>query len=134
MNNLNDLVTVISPAYNSEKYILRLVECVQNQSLKALEHIIIDDGSSDNTFLILHELASKYQNIIVISQKNKGAGAARNEGIKIAKGKYIAFLDSDDFWENTKLEFQISFMEANVFSFSYGAYSVVDDLTYLFAR
>jgi len=124
---MNNLVSVISPAYNAEKHLNKLTECVANQSMKVLEHIIIDDGSTDNTLPILRSLAKKYSHIKVISQDNQGAGIARNKGIAAAQGKYIAFLDSDDLWAEDKLRSQIEFMEKGGISFSYGDYYEVDD-------
>lgn len=126
---MNNLVSVISPAYNSEKYIKKLVDYVSNQSIKVLEHIIIDDGSSDGTLNLLYSLAEKHSHIKVLSQNNQGAGVARNKGISIAKGKYIAFLDSDDVWAEDKLRGQIEFMENANVSFSYGDYFEIDDDT-----
>jgi glycosyltransferase involved in cell wall biosynthesis len=124
---MNNLVSVISPAYNSEKHLKKLIDCVANQSIAVLEHIIIDDGSTDNTLNVLRSLEKEYSHVKVISQDNQGAGVARNKGIAIAKGKYIAFLDSDDAWAEDKLKAQIEFMESADISFSYGDYFEVDD-------
>ncbi|MGS0534565.1 glycosyltransferase family 2 protein [Pseudoalteromonas sp. SaAl2] len=122
MNSVVNLTTVITPVYNSEKYIKRVVECVQQQTVQVLEHILIDDGSSDSSVAILDELAKVYPNVIILKQSNAGAGKARNAGIAIAKGKYIAFLDADDLWGSKKLENQISFMERTRCDFSYSDY------------
>lgn len=126
---MNNIVTVISPAYNAEKHLKKLVNCVAHQSISVLEHIIIDDGSTDNTLNILHALEQEYAHVKVISQDNQGAGVARNKGIAIAKGKYIAFLDCDDIWLEDKLRMQIEFMENSDVSFSYGDYFEIDDDT-----
>lgn len=126
---MNNLVSVISPTYNSEKHLKKLVDCVSNQSIKVLEHIIIDDGSTDNTLNALRRLEKEYSHVKVISQDNQGAGVARNKGITIAKGKYIAFLDADDVWAEDKLKTQIEFMENANISFSYGDYFEIDDDT-----
>jgi len=126
---MNNLVSVISPAYNSAKHLIKLIESVANQSMKVLEHIIIDDGSTDNSLCILRSIEKQYSHVKIISQENQGAGVARNKGISIAKGKYIAFLDSDDLWEEDKLKTQIKFMEENSIAFSYGNYFEVDDDT-----
>jgi len=127
VNKLDNLVSVISPAYNAEKCILNLIECVNNQTINVLEHIVIDDGSSDATLELLMSLANQYPHLKVISQKNQGAGPARNKGISLAKGRYIAFLDADDIWLESKLEAQISFMEKNQVEFSYGDYVEVNE-------
>ncbi len=91
-----------------------------------LEHIVVDDGSSDRTLELLSELQRENPLLTVIRQPNRGAGAARNAGIEAAGGRYIAFLDSDDAWLERKLEDQISFMEQERSDFTYGDYAIVD--------
>jgi teichuronic acid biosynthesis glycosyltransferase TuaG len=91
-----------------------------------LEHIVVDDGSSDRTMELLSELKREIPSLTVIRQANRGAGPARNAGIDAAEGRYIAFLDSDDAWLECKLENQISFMEEQEGTFTYGDYAVVD--------
>ncbi len=128
MSIYDELVSVITPCYNSEKHLERLINSVSRQSIKVLEHIIIDDGSCDNSLLMLENFAKKNNHIKVLSQENLGAGAARNKGIKIARGKYIAFLDADDDWLEDKLKSQIAFMENNEIIFSYGNYFKVNGI------
>jgi len=100
-------ISVIIPTYNSEKTISRAIESVLNQSYSVFEIIIIDDASTDKTM----DIVTKYTKVISIGlNKNKGASAARNEGIKKATGNWIAFLDSDDEWKLDKLEKQIIFL------------------------
>lgn len=91
-----DMLSVIIPAYNVEKYIERCIKSVLNQTLKEIEIIVIDDGSKDGTSKICEQLANHYSNIIYKKVKNGGCSAARNCGLSLAQGKYIAFLDSDD--------------------------------------
>lgn len=91
-------VSVIIPVYNTEKYLKECLDSVINQTLTDIEIICIDDGSFDNSLAILQEYAQKDTRIRILKQKNKGAGAARNMGLNIATGKYLAFLDSDDFF------------------------------------
>ena len=122
MNNLINLTTVITPVYNSEIYIQRVIEAVQNQTVSVLEHILIDDGSTDDSAKLLDKFSKLYSNITILKQENSGAGKARNAGIAIAKGKYIAFLDADDFWEKNKIENQIGFMERMNYDFTYTDY------------
>ena len=106
MNNSNtDLISVIIPTYNRAHLIKRCAESVLNQTYKNLELIIVDDGSTDNTKEVVDSLNDK--RIVYVKQENQGAGAARNKGIDLAKGKYIAFQDSDDVWHLDKLEKQI---------------------------
>ena len=89
-------VSVIMPVYNSEKYLKNAIDSVLNQSLKEIELICIDDGSSDKSGEICDTYAKKDSRVRVIHQKNKGICGARNSGIKIAKGEYIGFCDNDD--------------------------------------
>ncbi len=97
-------VSVIFPVYNVENYLRQCLNSVVNQTLKEIEIICVDDGSTDASAEILDEYAAKDSRITVLRQKNGGAGAARNNGLRIAKGKYLSFLDSDDFFELNMLE------------------------------
>lgn len=90
-------VSIVIPVYNVESYLEECMESVINQSLDDIEIICINDGSTDSSLKILERYESKYNNIIVINQENKGLSASRNIGIRKARGKYIYFLDSDDF-------------------------------------
>ena len=97
-------VSVIIPVYNVEKYLRQNLESVANQTLKDIEIICVDDGSTDSSFEIVKEFAEKDSRFIAVSQENGGAGAARNNGLRRAKGKYLSFLDSDDFFDEKMLE------------------------------
>ncbi|MBR3646098.1 MAG: glycosyltransferase family 2 protein [Lachnospiraceae bacterium] len=97
-------VSVIIPVYNVDKYLKQCLDSLVNQTLKDIEIICVDDGSTDGSLAILKEYADKYDTVQVIEQQNAGAGAARNNGLKIAKGEYLSFLDSDDFFEPDMLE------------------------------
>jgi teichuronic acid biosynthesis glycosyltransferase TuaG len=120
---MRDLVSVITPCYNSEKYIAESIESVIKQTYTDWELIIINDKSSDLSSQIISEYTSKDNRIKSICLKNNsGAAIARNEGLKAARGKYIAFIDSDDIWFENKLEKQIKFMEDNDVAFSFTAY------------
>ncbi|MGN0417205.1 glycosyltransferase family 2 protein [Anaerostipes faecalis] len=92
-------VSVIVPVYKSEKYLKRCVQSILNQKLKDIELILIDDGSPDKSGSICDEFRKLDHRIYVIHQENTGVAAARNAGLKVAKGKYITFVDSDDFIE-----------------------------------
>jgi len=98
------LVSVIIPVYNVEKYLRQCLDSVVNQTLKDIEIICVDDGSTDGSLDILNDYASKDDRFIIITQENKHAGVARNVGIEKSSGKYLSFLDSDDFFELTMLE------------------------------
>jgi len=97
-------VSVIIPVYNVEKYIAQCLDSLINQTLKDIEIICVDDGSTDNTLHILEQYREKDSRIYVYHQQNKFAGVARNNGMAHATGKYLIFLDSDDFFHKTMLE------------------------------
>lgn len=123
-----DLVSIITPAWNSEKYIFETIKSVQNQTYKNWEILVIDDCSTDRTADIVNELSNSDHRIKYIRQKiNLGAGHARNTALQKARGKYIAYLDSDDIWKSQKLSKQISFMKENKCAFSCTSYEVIDD-------
>lgn len=105
---MNPLVSVIIPFYSRSDWLEEAVESVLNQTYDKIEIIVINDGSKEN----LNKFLKKYgKKIIYYTQENRGPGAARNQGMKIAKGKYLSFLDSDDLWLSNKTERQIFFME-----------------------
>jgi len=124
----NDLVSIITPSYNSEKFISKTIESVLSQTYQKWEMIIVDDCSSDNSNEIIKEYIKKDERIRLIKlEKNSGPAVARNRAIKEAKGRYIAFLDSDDLWLPDKLKKQIKFMEKNNLSFTYSAYKLINE-------
>ena len=127
-NSLNSLVSIIMPTFKCGKYIEESIKRVQSQTYQNWELIVVDDCSRDNTVGIVLELKkaddriSLYQNPM-----NSGAAVSRNMALRYAKGRWIAFLDSDDLWEPTKLETQIKFMEDNGYAFSYHEYKEIDE-------
>jgi glycosyltransferase involved in cell wall biosynthesis len=123
---MNDLVSIITPSYNTEKYIKETINSVLSQSYKNWELFIVDDNSSDNSIEQVKKYADERIKLIINSQ-NFGAAICRNIGINKANGKWIAFLDSDDLWETTKLEKQIKFMQNNGIDFSYTQYSEINE-------
>lgn len=128
MKTNQPLVTIITPTYNSSRFINQTIKSVQSQTYSNWEMIIIDDSSSDNTLEKVNEQQNNDNRIKVIELKeNSGAAVARNTGIKNAQGKYLAFLDSDDFWESTKLEKQVNFMMENNYLFTYSSYSIMNE-------
>ena len=106
-------VSVIISVYNLEQYISECVESICNQSLKNIEIICIDDGSTDNSLNILEEIAKSDSRISVLTQKNSGLSAVRNEGLKIARGRYIHFMDGDDCLEPGAMEDLVQIMDWN---------------------
>ena len=108
------IVTVIISTFNRASYMKEMIESIQKQTFRDMEIIIIDDGSTDDTREIIESYAKQDFRIQYIWQSNTGScGVGRNRAIKIAKGKYIAFLDDDDRWLPEKIERQVAFMEAN---------------------
>lgn len=97
-------ISVIIPVYNTEKYLEKCLDSILNNTLKDIEIICVDDGSTDNSLNILEKYVKLYSNITILHLNNLGGGAARNQGLKIAKGKYLSFLDSDDFFANDMFE------------------------------
>lgn len=93
----NPLVSIIIPVYNVESYLVRCLKSVLNQSYKNIEVLAINDGSTDNSLLILEEMKVKDERLKIINKKNGGQASARNLGLQLAKGEYIAFVDSDDY-------------------------------------
>ena len=121
------VVSVITPVFNAERYLRRVVKSVQQQSI-SFEHILIDDGSTDVSRLILSNLELIYPTIkIIFLDKNSGPIIARNVGIAAATGRYLAFLDADDFWLPEKLEKQIAFMQKEECAISFTDYRFVSD-------
>ena len=97
-------VSVIIPMYNVEKYIGQCVESVCGQTLRELEVICIDDGSNDATAQVVESLREKDERVSLVVQRNQGVSASRNAGLKLARGEYISFLDSDDYLKENALE------------------------------
>lgn len=98
------LVSVIIPVFNVEKYLKQCLDSVAAQTLEDIEIICVNDSSTDSSLDILNEYARKDERIKVVTQPNSGAGAARNKGMSMATGKYLSFLDSDDFFEKDMLK------------------------------
>ena len=106
----NPLVSVIIPVYNGEKYISQAVESVYRQEVP-LELIVIDDGSTDGTWQALSRWKERTDFIYIKNEKNLGAAGSRNRGVSMAKGRYVAFLDADDWWEDGKLKLQLDILK-----------------------
>ena len=121
-------VSVVTPSYNSSKYIAQTIESVRSQTYQNWEMIIVDDHSSDDTCEIVEKIADEDNRIKLFRQsENKGAGAARTLGMRNAQGRYIAYLDSDDIWMPDKLEKQVRFMQEKDIAFSCTSYEVIND-------
>lgn len=102
------LISIIVPIYNVDKYLEECIESLKNQTYKNLEIILINDGSTDNSEQICRKEEKQDNRIVFINKKNGGAASAKNEGLKVAKGDYIAFVDSDDFIEPDMIEYMVN--------------------------
>lgn len=123
MTQKDDIVSIITPAYNSGKYISQTIESVLRQTYFLWELIIVDDFSEDNTTELVREYQQKDHRIKLIElESNGGVANARNVGMQNAKGRYLAFLDSDDLWLDQKLERQLAFMKSQDIAFSFTQY------------
>lgn len=120
------LVSIIIPFFNRIHWLLEAVDSVQKQTYSNWELILINDGSTDDISAV-HSLVKQNPRIHLIEQKNSGVSAARNAGIAIAKGDYIALLDSDDLWDPRKLEKQISYMETHGYLVSHTCYTLFNE-------
>lgn len=122
------MVSIITPTYNSSKYICQTIESIINQTYENWELLVTDDCSTDNTVeLVKNYIKSDKRIKLFILKKNSGAGIARNNSIKQANGRYIAFCDSDDKWKPEKLARQLNFLKSNNLSFTYCSYDVISE-------
>lgn len=115
-------ISVIIPVYNAERHLTECLNSVLQQSLREIEIICVDDGSTDRSLEILRRYAEQNNRIWVISQKNQYAGKARNNGMKVAQGKYLAFLDADDYYMDNALEKLFLLAEQNRLDFVKGRF------------
>ena len=125
---MNELVSIVMPNYNSERFLPQTIESVLNQTYTNWELLIVDDCSTDGSVALIKGYAEKDERVKLFQNEiNRGAAYARNFALQKAKGKWIAFLDSDDLWMREKLEKQISFMEENGYDFTYTDYDRIDE-------
>lgn len=124
------LVTVITPSYNTARFIAETIRSVQAQTYPNWEMIIVDDCSSDDTDGVVAPFLELDERIrYVKNAQNSGAAVSRNKALRMARGKWIAFLDSDDVWMPEKLEHQLRFMVENHYHFSYHEYEEMDEMS-----
>lgn len=125
---IDEKVSVITPAYNAERFIADTIESILNQTYQNFELIIVDDCSSDKTEQIIKDYMEKDDRIQYKKLKgNSGAAVVRNTAIEMSNGRYLAFLDSDDIWDNTKLEKQLDFMKKKKIGFSFSSYRLMNE-------
>ena len=120
-------VSIIMPSYNTGRFISETIESVLAQSYSDWELIIVDDCSTDDTDEMIGQYLTDERIRYIKNKNNSGAAVSRNRALREAKGKWIAFLDSDDLWEPDKLKKQIAFMENNGYHFSYTNYIEIDE-------
>lgn len=122
-----DLVSVIIPYFKKKKFIVKAINSVLNQTYPKIEIIIIYDDEDKSDLNYLKKIFGNNKLInFLINKINIGAGLSRNRGVKYSKGKYISFLDGDDYWKKNKLEKQIKFMKQNNYAASHTSYNIVD--------
>lgn len=127
-NAENLLVSIITPAYNAERFINETIDSVLKQSMSNWELIVLDDGSVDRTQEIVAEYAQKDARIrLVVNENNMGVAKTRNRGLELFRGRYVAFLDSDDYWEPQMLEKMVARAEETGADIIYCSYALVDE-------
>ena len=128
---MNKLISIILPYYKKKKFIIKTLSSIYSQSYKNFELIIIyDDQNKDDFIFINNYIKSKrLKNVCIINnKKNIGVGLSRNLGVNKSRGKFIAFIDADDYWLKNKLKYQINFMIKKKIDFSHTSYFIVDEL------
>lgn len=122
------LVSIITPVYNAEQFIEETLVSVLNQTYPHWEYLLINDCSTDKSAQIIEAYAQEDPRIRLITlEENSGAAVARNKGLSLAKGSYIAFIDSDDIWHPEKLEKQLNFMQAHQYVFTYTNLALISE-------
>lgn len=122
------LVTIITPTYNRAAFLPKAIESVLEQTHRSFEFLIVDDGSTDNSAEILDHYATRDSRVRIFRQENQGQSVARNKAIAKAKGDYICFLDSDNYWPESKLEQQLSVFDRNLdIDIVYGDIVTIDE-------
>lgn len=120
---MSDLVSIITPVYNAEKFIEQTIASVRDQTYINWEHILVDDCSSDKSSEIIQNLSKEDSRIKYVKlTENAGPAVARNTAITLAKGRYLAFLDADDIWFDIHLEDSLNFMNVNGYDFVFASY------------
>ena len=121
---MNDLVSIIMPSYNTGRYIAESIRSVQAQTYGNWELLIVDDCSTDDSLTVIGGFLSDSRIRLLKNDKNSGAALSRNWALREARGRWIAFLDSDDLWKPEKLEKQLAFMRQHGYAFTYTDYQI----------
>lgn len=129
------LISIITPVFNSDKFVSETIKSIIDQTYPHWELILIDDGSNDNSVELIKSLIKKDTRIrLILHSQNLGVAKARNTGIELAKGSYIAFIDSDDIWDKNKLGYQLKFMIKNNCPLCHTAYRKIDEFGNILAH
>lgn len=120
---------MVTAAHDAAAHLERSIRSVAEQTMPVGEHIIVDDGSTDETAAVVEGLRRRFPHLVYIHQRRQGPAAARNRGIEAASGRFIAFLDADDWWRPEKVEHQVEFMRRTGVAFTYGDYEKHDGET-----
>lgn len=124
----NDLISVIIPVYNAEKYLDKTLQSIFAQTWGKFEVVLVDDCSKDSSADIIKKYQAEHPEIVYhLQEKNMGAAVARNTALELAQGRYVAFLDSDDIWKADKTEKQLALMNEKDASFSFTAIEMIDE-------
>lgn len=124
---MDELVSIIMPSYNTANYIAASIQSVLDQTYPNWELLLVDDCSTDDTDAVVAPFLSDARIRYLKNDRNSGAAISRNRALREAKGRWIAFLDSDDLWYPTKLEAQLKFMQAHGYHFSYTSYEEINE-------
>ena len=125
---MSEMISIITPMYNSQEFILDMIESVQAQTYQNWEMIVVDDCSQDGGPNIVKKISKTDERIKLISQEqHSGPSKVRNVAIELAKGRYLAFLDSDDLWHEQKLNKQLNFMKKNHYAFTYTGFEKINE-------
>ncbi|MBQ7933786.1 MAG: glycosyltransferase family 2 protein, partial [Lachnospiraceae bacterium] len=127
---MNDLVSIIVPVYNVEKFIRKTMDTVRAQTYEQWELLLIEDGSTDNTVEVIESYlqeSGEGRIRLIRLPENAGAAGARNVGMEQSKGRYVTYLDADDLWRPEKLKHQLEFMSLENCAFSYTGYEFADE-------
>jgi len=128
MVNKQPMISIITPSYNASQFIDFTIQSVKNQTFQDWEMVIVDDCSTDDTRDKLQMYADEDERIhVLFLEENSGAAVARNLALSHAKGRYVAFLDSDDCWKREKLEKQLSFMQQHGYAFTFTGYEMINN-------
>lgn len=124
---MDELVSIIMPSYNTENYIAASIQSVLDQTYQNWELLLVDDCSTDDTDAVVAPFLSDARIRYLKNEQNSGAAISRNRALREAKGRWVAFLDSDDLWYPTKLEAQLKFMQSHGYHFSYTNYEELNE-------